>query len=94
MSDSIQRVAVLGAGTMGHGIAQVAAMAGYATCLYDLDEERVGAGRAKAEANRDSCHGCDALKEVYIEFLRIDENVLEGVDEFNWYLENAFSGSD
>jgi 3-hydroxybutyryl-CoA dehydrogenase len=31
----IERVAVLGAGTMGSGIAQVAAMAGYRTSLYD-----------------------------------------------------------
>jgi 3-hydroxybutyryl-CoA dehydrogenase len=31
------RVAVVGAGTMGHGIAQVAAMAGYRTCITDTD---------------------------------------------------------
>jgi 3-hydroxybutyryl-CoA dehydrogenase len=32
---SIHRVAVLGAGTMGNGIAQVCAMAGYAVALHD-----------------------------------------------------------
>jgi 3-hydroxybutyryl-CoA dehydrogenase len=32
----MERVAVLGAGTMGSGIAQVAARAGYRTALYDL----------------------------------------------------------
>jgi 3-hydroxybutyryl-CoA dehydrogenase len=32
-------VAVVGAGTMGHGIAHVCAMAGFETRLYDLDEE-------------------------------------------------------
>jgi 3-hydroxybutyryl-CoA dehydrogenase len=32
---SISRVAVIGAGTMGHGIAQVCAMAGYETVLFD-----------------------------------------------------------
>ena len=32
----IHRIAVLGAGTMGHGIAQVAAQAGYETLLYDV----------------------------------------------------------
>ena len=53
MSKDIQRVAVLGAGTMGHGIAQVAAMAGYTTTLYDLDEGAVSKGRAKIEANLD-----------------------------------------
>ncbi|MCS6883852.1 MAG: 3-hydroxyacyl-CoA dehydrogenase family protein [Acidobacteriota bacterium] len=35
----IQKVAVVGAGTMGHGIAQVAAQAGYSVSLYDLAEE-------------------------------------------------------
>lgn len=35
----IRSIAVLGAGTMGRGIAQVAAMAGYAVRLYDLNEE-------------------------------------------------------
>jgi 3-hydroxybutyryl-CoA dehydrogenase len=33
----IQSVAVLGSGTMGHGIAQVAAMAGYRVSLYDIE---------------------------------------------------------
>jgi 3-hydroxybutyryl-CoA dehydrogenase len=48
---SIERVAVLGAGTMGHGIAQVAALAGWDTRLYDIDEEALGAGLEKAAAN-------------------------------------------
>jgi 3-hydroxybutyryl-CoA dehydrogenase len=37
MSMSVKRVAVLGAGTMGHGIAQATAYAGIATSLYDPD---------------------------------------------------------
>lgn len=53
MSEEIRKVAVLGAGTMGHGIAQVAAMAGYETTLYDLDEARVSAGLEKVTANLD-----------------------------------------
>ncbi|HME90713.1 MAG TPA: 3-hydroxyacyl-CoA dehydrogenase family protein [Myxococcaceae bacterium] len=35
----IETVGVLGAGTMGHGIAQVAAQAGYQTFLYDVSLE-------------------------------------------------------
>src|SRR4051794_1652382 len=35
---TIERVAVLGAGTMGSGIAQVAAMAGYTVRVRDVDE--------------------------------------------------------
>jgi 3-hydroxybutyryl-CoA dehydrogenase len=35
---SIERVAVVGAGTMGHGIAQVIAASGYPVSLIDLDQ--------------------------------------------------------
>ena len=35
----VQRVGVVGAGTMGHGIAQVAAMAGYSVKMYDVEPE-------------------------------------------------------
>lgn len=38
MLPEIKSVAVIGAGTMGQGIAQVSAAAGYTTKLYDLDE--------------------------------------------------------
>ncbi|HZN95411.1 MAG TPA: 3-hydroxybutyryl-CoA dehydrogenase [Myxococcales bacterium] len=36
---AISAVGVVGAGTMGHGIAQVAAQAGYSTVLYDVAKE-------------------------------------------------------
>jgi 3-hydroxybutyryl-CoA dehydrogenase len=42
----ITSVAVLGAGTMGHGIAWVAAAAGYDTTLYDVSAEQLEAARA------------------------------------------------
>lgn len=44
-------VSVFGAGTMGHGIAQVSAQAGYAVTLYDLTEDAVEAGRARIDKN-------------------------------------------
>ncbi|MDR3565389.1 MAG: 3-hydroxyacyl-CoA dehydrogenase NAD-binding domain-containing protein [Negativicutes bacterium] len=37
----IKKIAVLGAGTMGHGIAEAFAMYGYAVNLYDTDEKRL-----------------------------------------------------
>lgn len=43
----IRSVAVLGAGTMGAGIAQVSAMAGFRTLLYDVDAERAEAGLSR-----------------------------------------------
>ena len=44
------RVAVIGAGTMGAGIAQVCAQAGYDTRLYDAFPEGLAAGLANIEA--------------------------------------------
>jgi len=40
----IQQVTVIGAGSMGHGIAEVAAMAGYDVVLRDIEEELVQDG--------------------------------------------------
>ena len=39
MAEEIRRVAVIGAGMMGHGIAQVFAMKGYQVNLLDISEE-------------------------------------------------------
>ena len=50
MSD-LGTVAVLGAGTMGHGIAQVFAAAGARVRLYDIDDARVEKGRANVRAS-------------------------------------------
>src|ERR1043165_7613102 len=47
----IARVAVIGAGTMGHGIAQVAAMAGYETRLTDANGDALGAAWAHIQTN-------------------------------------------
>lgn len=51
MMPEIRRVAVLGAGTMGHGIAQVAAMAGYTVALRDTAHDRVTEGLERIRAN-------------------------------------------
>ena len=42
----IQSITVLGAGTMGHGIAHVAALSGYAVQLFDLDQGALNKGLA------------------------------------------------
>lgn len=46
----IAKVGVVGAGLMGHGIAQVAAQAGYNVVLREVDEKRLGKGIGKIEA--------------------------------------------
>ena len=47
----VRRVAVLGAGTMGHGIAQAAAAAGFEVTLRDVNDELVGRGLRAVESN-------------------------------------------
>ena len=49
--DSLRRVAVIGAGTMGHGIAQVAAMAGYETRLTDTSADSLTGAWSHIQAN-------------------------------------------
>ena len=51
--DNISTVAVIGAGTMGHGIAQVCAMAGCETRLTDVGQAQVDAGLARIAKNLD-----------------------------------------
>ena len=46
-------IGVAGAGTMGHGIAQVAAQAGYCTVLYDVKPDLVESGLARIASNLD-----------------------------------------
>ncbi len=48
---SVEHIAILGAGTMGHGIAHVSALAGYRVSLYDIDDGRVSAGLKKVRGN-------------------------------------------
>ncbi|RNB85575.1 3-hydroxyacyl-CoA dehydrogenase family protein [Brevibacillus panacihumi] len=43
------RAAVIGSGVMGHGIAQVYAMAGYSVSLYDIKDELLGKARQAIE---------------------------------------------
>ena len=52
-AEEIQRVAVLGAGTMGRGIAQVAALAGCEVHLRDLEARFVESGLARIRENLD-----------------------------------------
>lgn len=49
----IERIAVIGAGTMGHGIAHVAAASGLDVALYDIEQSFVDRGLANITANLD-----------------------------------------
>src|SRR6185503_12819911 len=47
----LKTIAVIGAGTMGHGIAQVSAQAGYDVWLYDVTDELLARARARIADN-------------------------------------------
>jgi 3-hydroxybutyryl-CoA dehydrogenase len=49
MAEKIEKVGVLGAGLMGHGIAQVAAQAGHEVVVREVDEETLAKGIGKIE---------------------------------------------
>jgi enoyl-CoA hydratase/3-hydroxyacyl-CoA dehydrogenase len=61
--DDIDTIAVLGAGNMGHGIAEVAAMAGYDVMLRDIKEEFVQDGYEQIEWSLDKLAEKDQLSE-------------------------------
>jgi 3-hydroxybutyryl-CoA dehydrogenase len=46
----VKKIAVLGAGTMGHGIAHAAMTAGYDTALYDISDAAVVKGKSAIDA--------------------------------------------
>jgi 3-hydroxybutyryl-CoA dehydrogenase len=70
MAQRIEKVGVLGAGLMGHGIAQVAAESGYEVVLRELDDATLQKGLAKidkqlaraVEKRRSSQADADALR--------------------------------
>lgn len=49
----IKHVAVIGSGVMGHGIAQLYALAGFSVSLYDLQEELLHKAKASVEQSLD-----------------------------------------
>lgn len=68
----ISIVGVVGAGQMGAGIAQVSAMSGYKTCLWDVSQDRLEKGLVsikghldkmaeKGKISKDSCESAKSL---------------------------------
>ena len=50
MAQQIEKVGVLGAGLMGHGIAQVAAQSGYSVVVREVDEQTLAKGIGRIES--------------------------------------------
>ena len=55
--DDVKKIAVIGSGDMGHGICQVAAMAGYDVAMKDVKQEFLDRGIAKVTESLDILAG-------------------------------------
>jgi 3-hydroxybutyryl-CoA dehydrogenase len=64
MSESIERVGVVGAGLMGAGIAEVAAKAGVDVTVCDINDAAVAAGRSRIEGSLERAVKAGKLEEV------------------------------
>ena len=83
MIDELNVVAVIGAGTMGRGIAQAFAQAGYATALYDVDPDAARSARRAIEATLDKGVALRKIdpadRERALERLRVETDLGEAV---------------
>ncbi len=93
MAPQISSITVLGAGTMGRGIAHVSALAGYETCLYDTSAEALR--KAETSIHRNLDKGVE-LKKVDAEaarkakeLLRLESNLLEAVNRADLVIESV-----
>jgi 3-hydroxybutyryl-CoA dehydrogenase len=93
-STAVERVGVVGAGTMGAGIAQIAALGGYRTAIYELDGKALERGmeqlrsglRRGAERGRwKETEAIEALERIetdtIVEVLRDCDLVIEAAPE-------------
>ncbi|MDP8023819.1 MAG: 3-hydroxyacyl-CoA dehydrogenase NAD-binding domain-containing protein [Nitrososphaeria archaeon] len=79
------KVAVIGAGTMGHGIAQVSAMAGYDVWMYDLSQEILNSAMSRIRDSLNKFYAKGVVKDVEQVISRIRPTAS---------LEEALSGSE
>ena len=94
-TEGIKKIAVIGAGLMGHGIAQEFASAGYHVHLHDVTNEQLQTARTQIEKNlnvlaenaiieRESIHATLQRLQTYTELEAVAENadfVVEAVIE-------------
>jgi 3-hydroxybutyryl-CoA dehydrogenase len=93
MENQISTIAVLGAGTMGRGIAHVSAQAGYQTHLYDTSAEALK--KAEASIHRNLAKGVELKKvdpqvaERARQCLGLYDNLLDAVERADLVIESV-----
>jgi 3-hydroxyacyl-CoA dehydrogenase len=94
----INNVAVIGAGTMGHGIAQVFALAGFQVVLTDSDAEVLGKAIQRIQANTETCleHGAanqDGAETVAAR-ITLASNLADAASQADFMVEAVFEDLD
>lgn len=91
MERGIKRVAVIGAGTMGHGIAQVCGQAGFQVMLYDVDPSMVQGALKTIEGNLERMVAKGkiptAAREQTLRSIQVKANLKEAVTEADLAIE-------
>ncbi|PWI48120.1 3-hydroxyacyl-CoA dehydrogenase [Candidatus Heimdallarchaeota archaeon B3_Heim] len=91
--DDIKHVAVIGAGDMGHGIAQVCLMTGYTVSMYDIKDEFVEKGKSRIEWSlnklAEKARISEKDRDTYLGKLTISTNMEEVVKNADLCVEAA-----
>ncbi len=95
---SMRNIAVIGAGTMGHGIAQVFALAGFQVALTDRDEQVLEKAKPRIQANLATCldHGSVDEDRAAAAPARIAlaSNLADAVSQADFIVEAVFENLD
>jgi len=94
----INNIAVIGAGMMGHALAQVFALAGLQVALTDSDAEVLGTAKQRIQANLEIClrHGPvhrDRAATVP-ERITLASNLADATSEADFIIEAVFEDLD
>ncbi len=94
----IEKVLVIGSGTMGHGIAQIALMAGNKVTLVDIKDDILAKAKAKIQAGMDKLEKKGKLKgqtsEGIMQNLTISTDLAESVKDIDLVVEAAIENLD
>jgi len=90
----VNNVAVIGAGMMGHALAQVFALAGLEVALTDSDAEVLGTGMQRIQANLEIClkHGSVSRDRAaaVLERVALPSNLADAASEADFIIEAVF----
>ena len=91
---NVKNIAVIGAGTMGHGIAQIFALAGFQICLTDNDDKTLRNAVPRIRENLQTCIAHDFVSEraaaVVPSRLTLTPDLAEAVSQADFIVEAVF----